>query len=137
MNEDVRWLWIDALRSGKYAQRRFYMSTFDGREGFWRHCPLGILCELAVQEGIVDYEDQKISFSDKRKNDYLLIRAYGAEKAEILLPREVLEWAELKTADSPYLSYENSFNTVSSLNDSGEHTFEDIAEMLEKSTLII
>jgi hypothetical protein len=43
MDADVKQLWVEALRSGKYSQTRGRLRDEDG------FCPLGVLCDLNAQ----------------------------------------------------------------------------------------
>lgn len=51
MNQDIKSQWITALRSGNYTQGQGYLATetSEGRQ----HCCLGVLCELAVEAGVI------------------------------------------------------------------------------------
>lgn len=44
MNQEVKKLWVEALRSGKYKQGKHCLKTDDGR-----YCCLGVLCEVSGQ----------------------------------------------------------------------------------------
>lgn len=55
MNKRVKKLWIKALRSGKYKQGRGHLKS--NEEGVSYYCCLGVLCELALKDGVLtDYE---------------------------------------------------------------------------------
>lgn len=75
MNEEVKQKWVEALLSGKYKQVAGKLS--DGT-GF---CCLGVLCELAVKEGVI--EPSTHIFPGRRM--------YSGETN--LLPRSVANWA--------------------------------------------
>lgn len=49
MNPIIKQRWIEALRSGDYAQGRQLLR--DNVEGVDRYCCLGVLCDLAAQDG--------------------------------------------------------------------------------------
>ena len=66
------------LRSGEYNQTRNHLRTEDG------YCCLGVLCELAVAEGIIPSPRQS-----ERVYYYL-------DESEIL-PKPVADWAGLTT----------------------------------------
>jgi hypothetical protein len=55
MNERIKKLWVEVLRSGKYPQGRGKLVRVMGGEpvGF---CCLGVLCELAVGEGVAEWQ---------------------------------------------------------------------------------
>lgn len=48
MNPEIKTRWVAALRSGKYKQGRRVLNRDDQE-----FCCLGVLCELAVEDGIV------------------------------------------------------------------------------------
>lgn len=75
MNQEIKRQWIDALTSGKYKQGYHQLKTFDG------FCCLGVLCELAVEAGIINKLDE----------GYISEHGYSYQ----FLPREVMAWAEL------------------------------------------
>ena len=52
MKQEIKQQWITALRSGNYPQGRGYLRRIDddGKEGY---CCLGVLCELAVNAGVI------------------------------------------------------------------------------------
>jgi len=53
MRKTVKKKWLEALRSGEYKQGK---RTLRRREpnGEWSFCCLGVLCDLAVKEGVID-----------------------------------------------------------------------------------
>jgi hypothetical protein len=51
MNKRIKKLWIKALRSGKYRQG--YRQLKRGRGNDAAFCCLGVLCEVAKQEGVI------------------------------------------------------------------------------------
>lgn len=52
MDKTIAKRWVDALRSGEYEQgrNRLAQQTQDGRV---EYCCLGVLCELAVKDGVI------------------------------------------------------------------------------------
>lgn len=51
LRAEVKEKWLAALRSGEYEQGIEYLHYRDGDSEFY--CCLGVLCDLAVQEGVV------------------------------------------------------------------------------------
>lgn len=45
MNQEVKQLWVEALRSGKYEQGKYCLRTAEGK-----YCCLGVLCEISGKE---------------------------------------------------------------------------------------
>lgn len=100
MNPDIKSRWIAALRSGEYKQGRKRLRHAG------RYCCLGVLCEIAKNEGVVD--------------DYY--------KGPAGLPIPVREWGRLDDCDpfiAPHLS-------ATEANDSGRYSFTDIANLIEE-----
>jgi len=55
----VKQLWLEALRSGDYVQGRGQLAHIDASGRRVSHCCLGVLCELAVKDGVVeDFAEQ-------------------------------------------------------------------------------
>lgn len=106
---EARAAWVEALRSGEYQQGvgRLAMGG--------RHCCLGVACEVAIKEGIIDRYDPE---------------AFG-------LPIPVAEWlgfGDNYNAADPRLD-ETVGNTVyrslSALNDLAHWDFDKIADIIE------
>lgn len=119
MNADVKARWVNALRSGEYQQTQGSLRRLLPDEGSPPgFCCLGVLCDLAEQEGLV---------TSAPINDGFVL-AYGATrfKESAFLPTAVMEWAGLLD-DSP-ATYDT---TLVSLNDGGS-TFEEIAQVIEE-----
>lgn len=117
MNPEVKEKWLAALRSGDYTQTRTALYK-DGS-----YCCLGVLCEIAVQEG-VPLQVRETSIMDT------MYKYYNDESG--LLPYEVQTWAGLinrnpNTTESP----EGYPRSMAELNDNG-WTFEEIADVIER-----
>lgn len=115
MNQDIKAKWVEALRSGKYAQgmRCLRDASTD------TYCCLGVLCEIAVEEGVIDEPVfspvcDAYSYGDPDRRD-----AY-------LLPPAVFRWSGLG-CPSPVL---DNNEPLSGLNDNGV-SFEHIADRIE------
>lgn len=110
MNKDVKKKWLAALRSGKYTKgvSKLHQSRSDNTEIY---CCLGVLCELAVDEGIIDPPD---------KEDYGI---YFYQEQSAFLPMEVLKWAGLKNTTQKNLAV---------LNDNSQ-TFDPIIRKISKN----
>lgn len=102
MKEDVKDLWVAALRSGKYEQGTEQL-CHNGR-----HCCLGVLCEIMGAE--------KVYFEGTVLYDGL----------EDILPVGVQVLSGLRTRRGDLHG-----KCLTSINDSG-HSFEDIAQIIEK-----
>ena len=49
MNPLIKAKWVSALRSGEFKQGTMQLRTLDDK-----YCCLGVLCALAVREGVID-----------------------------------------------------------------------------------
>jgi hypothetical protein len=112
MDERIKKLWVKELRSDKYTQGLGSLCYIGGSSE--EHCCLGVLCEVAAKEGIV---------SIREDGHY---RSFGDE--EILLPRSVVNWADLPDAN-PVIDPENNVGAAEA-NDHGV-PFTAIADLIE------
>lgn len=93
MRQEIAHKWAEALESGEYTQGAYSLAV-EGADGGAEHCCLGVLCELAIADG-VDVPKAGERYSDDRVDGVLY--KYGAEQAESLLPDEVMEWSGILT----------------------------------------
>ena len=123
MKEEIKKRWVEALCSGKFKKGEGSLYNSDSES----HCALGVLCELAVQDGVTERRDSRHggpSFYGKNGNG-----------CDSILPPEVVEWAGLESG-SPILSFrsegfgDTEFWSVSEMNDLGA-SYEYIAEKIE------
>lgn len=120
MRQDIQKKWVEALRSGDYSQGKGKLKDASGD-----YCCLGVLCELAVEAGVLP-KPLEIGPESVDGPSYL----YGSENTGSLLPREVSVWAGLSD-NSPQVRDEHNQLPLTYLNDTG-HDFETIAELIEK-----
>lgn len=127
MDQEIKDRWLEALRSGEYEQGTGYLSV-DGK-----FCCLGVLCDLAEKEGVVNHEEEQKS-SD---GETVTVREYGLDdgrpRSASLLPYVVMDWAGLST-DGPEVWSEDDGGRVmeelAQINDGGGD-FDQIASMIE------
>lgn len=99
--------WVKALRSNKYRQGLGLLERVtDSGSDF---CCLGVLCNLAAEEGVVERREG--------------MRAVYYAGINLWLPKEVMEWAGMHPC-SEYLPL------LASLNDAGK-PFSEIADIIE------
>lgn len=113
MNEELKKRWVDALRSGKYAQGQLYLNKDR------RFCCLGVLCDLLVEDGKV-----------KRECQLNGVVAYGAPngyKSESNLSYDIKLIVGID---------EDLQACLISLNDEFNKTFLEIAQVIEDGTAI-
>lgn len=109
MNDNAK-KWIAALRSGKYTQDVKRLKTEKG------HCCLGVLCEVAMENGEPWYPG--------------VSREYETIEDCCGLPENMKDWAGLRDTMGRVSCGRQP--TLTSLNDSLGFTFEMIADHLEK-----
>ena len=99
MDPGIRARWVAALRSGEYEQARKVLRSGDA------YCCLGVLCELAVADGVIPPAERN------RLDGSWLYDEYDTE-----LPESVMEWARLEQTN-PILRMGNELLTLAGLND--------------------
>jgi hypothetical protein len=115
VKRQVRDKWVAALRSGAYRQGRGLL-----RSSTDEYCCLGVLCELAVADGIID--SPKVQA--RGGSAYL----YGQQREIGFLPNEVIEWAGL-TNGNPIIGSLSATNW----NDNRNAPFLEIARLVEEN----
>ena len=117
MKYNIMKKWTKALRSGEYEQGKGQL--VDDKDRF---CCLGVLCNLAVDEDIGEWKDkgQYYVFLDKQKN-----------AREDDLSVLVQKWAGINSSQVYFGDKENPYSTLIYLNDDGNKTFEEIADIIE------
>ena len=141
----VRTRWLTALRSGDYRQGVGYLGYRDGA-GDLAFCCLGVLCELAVDAGVVARHDVdgRFYYGDATDGpldpDTTHVDVYDTD-----LPPVVREWAGLRPEDAnPVLDDVADVGDVSmvDLNDGASaapgiravepRSFDEIADLIER-----
>lgn len=114
MDKLVKAKWIEALRSGDYEQTAGVLTDVSvlGEE---RHCCLGVLCQVAIKNGVAL---EVIRREDARPVMY--------DDAVAALPEAVLAWAGLDDPD-PRIGE----NDASGWNDVEGKTFTEIADLID------
>lgn len=102
MNPVVKARWLTALRSGEYQQGRELLAQRDA-DNRWSYCCLGVLCELAVADGVVEPTGCSCGSTDDSHDDNVdpHRRYYGG--FDTVLPPAVVRWADLPT-DNPIVA---------------------------------
>lgn len=126
MNPEIKEKWIAALRSGDYKQGKSYLAK-KGVDGVIRYCCLGVLCEIAVKEGIAQRFHENSSFI-----------AYGISERyqdETYLTKEIAAWAGIRYNGQLHegdVEKSTPTNNLAVANDA-ELSFEHIAKMIEEN----
>lgn len=129
MNAEVKTRWVSALRSGGYTQTRGALQRVRGGEnrpvGF---CCLGVLCDLAVQEGVITPLGTSTCGTTMYPHP-------GPDWQDATLPPSVRDWAGLTHPNPdvpvPLEGRPANKTSLATLNDAG-YTFEDIADIIEE-----
>src|SRR5690606_32517840 len=100
INPRAKQLWLDALRSGKYPQGdgNLHVKYTDGAEHF---CCLGVLCMVALNEGV------HMAIRDKPKYANAVVVQYGDKSGA--LPSEVMSWSAM---DNPNPSFDKKHSVT-------------------------
>lgn len=133
MNPEIKERWVAALRSGDYLQGRSYLNKIDGGRSFY--CCLGVLCELATADGVVNrvVRDGHEDMIQTRVRYEGRDRAQFWERAsEKVLPADVIRWAGLDDC-IPEATYDGRTYTLSAMNDVDGLDFGQIADAIEES----
>ena len=111
--------WVDALRSGKYQQAQSQLSITQTEwneekmkyesNGQISYCCLGVLCEVAVQEGVIPSYDKVACYP----------------------PSEVTNWVGLNTHQGKYILDGEERYLAETDNDRDRKSFTTIADIIE------
>lgn len=125
MNKEIGQEWVAALRSGEYKQGKGFLNINDNE-----FCCLGVLCELAVKEGVIP----PATFIGKES----CIKKYGMDGSFVditgVLPRIVKEWAGMHSTNGAFRtnSTDLKFTSLATLNDEG-WSFQKISNLIEEN----
>lgn len=111
MNEEIRDEWVRRLEGGDYTQGRTALRIGD------EYCCLGVLCEMAVEAGVVRRVPNGNFFGYTNGE---------ARPEEYLLPLPVMLWAGLDTVNPWSQLLEEG---LTAMNDSGV-PFSEIAQII-------
>lgn len=109
--------WVKALRSGKYKQTNGQLTALKKGEPV-AHCCLGILCELAVADGV-----------EVKIRDSVDTRTYDGNGG--VPPDAVMKWAGLRHAAGDIIVQKES-SDLTELNDTQRKSFKQIARVIEQ-----
>jgi hypothetical protein len=132
MNQEVKTKWVAALRSGEFEQNKGALTNADRT----KHCCLGVLCEIAVREGIIPGPIRKgmqgsLTFHYGQEVD-------GTGGDAFVLPYAVQVWAAIDALPKgPRLVGSDVTYTLATYNDGSDdirrHTFNEIADVIEEN----
>jgi hypothetical protein len=111
MRKDIADMWVDALRSGEYAQTKELLRDDEG------YCCLGVLCDLHRRRtGEGDWAGSAYRVDDRPE-----------QWSETVLPNPVMEWAYVRSDPTDV----NSGEFFTQLNDDKGYTFDQLADIIE------
>jgi hypothetical protein len=122
MKQAIMKKWVKALRSGAYKQGKGQL--FDEKGGY---CCLGVLCDLAMMEGVTDFTPSNQTATNKYGGSY------------DFLPGEVKKWAGMKTEDGSLRNIEietlsgYTANSLTEINDEAKYDFDQLADVIEEN----
>ena len=107
MREEIVDKWTEALLSGRFVQGRNRLKSRREKTANWRHCCLGALCELALEEGVeMDTRImlQKTENMSDKIFEVVQYRTYCNIKGSIgyegaYLPPSVAQWAGINSEE--------------------------------------
>jgi hypothetical protein len=139
MNPEIKERWIAALTSGDYSQTKRKLGDENG------YCCLGVLCEIAVEDGVVMKD--VANHLDNAQTAIYFSTDNPADRESAVLPASVRVWAGLphsnpsaymKSEDIPVIVRsemvyvdETVEMTLAPMNDGGV-TFAEMAELIKK-----
>lgn len=126
MNERIKKLWIDTLRSETVKQAQKKLCIYDSESKEYSFCCLGVLCEIYQSEA----RNPENKLTELKISNQEMGGGYSKyiyNQSDSYLPPEVMLWAELKEA----LPVTKNGTSLSGANDTGT-SFEKIADYIEK-----
>lgn len=136
MDSTIKAKWLEALRSGDYTQGKNYLHIVDAGDYY---CCLGVLCEIALAEGVAQATEPVRSYSGVQDR-YVETVAYAGVEVPVdslyfsaaggVLPGAVATWAGIEDRN-PEVKIPGDTRTLSGLNDEGK-TFDEIADLIEE-----
>ena len=133
MKEEVKVLWLEALRSGQYQQGQETLrrknSSGPMNATTDQFCCLGVLCDLYAKA----HPDRTV-WTEATKERHIALNLVPFDLGDGLieheyLPMRVRVWAGLDPRD-PQVTYNDEVTDISSLNDNGV-SFTQIADLIE------
>lgn len=128
MKHAIRERWVEALRSGRYKKVSGKLGVKQP-DGSVDNCALGVLCELAVLDGVTG----RRAYSEYAMRAYsedamMSAMAYGGSLDT--LPHSVQVWAGVTSGD-PCVDSGDTTRTIAELNDASDLEFDEIAKLID------
>lgn len=130
MNPEIKARWVAALRSGEYEQGKNFLN----RDG--KFCCLGVLSEIAVQDGVIDPPEEVGLASGDLLEGLAYDGCRGHLSQEVSkwagFPSEYDNWNQEEIYDSiPRVLVDGEPCPLSYLNDHGKN-FSELADLIEE-----
>lgn len=144
MNSDIKERWVKSLRSGNFVQTTNKLQSQGSDVRPDGYCCLGVLCELAIEDGVINKYKEKASYVDSYH--------FGNETdgyGQFLTPRAAWRWAQMEDSNPQFwidkgdlpksvdpdetviAEGDQYLVSLTGLNDGGA-SFEEIATIIEK-----
>lgn len=112
MKADVAAELVKRLRSGDYKQGTEKLAASRQNDDNLYHCCLGVLCEMAAEEGVVQrLEETEPTWTEEEPDDEYnrkVINFVGKNgNHDATLPIEVVEWAGIVTVVDDYAGHDS------------------------------
>lgn len=115
MNTDIKARWIEALRSGEYAQGMHVL-----RSPGDAYCCLGVLCDIAVKDGKGEWYD----LAPDEGGEHWNFRDEADGFSSTGLTRKIKDWSGIGFLDQ---------DTLVHMNDGQGRSFKEIAQYIEEN----
>lgn len=126
MHAEIAELWTTELRSGRFTQGWNALRSSQDE-----YCCLGVLCEIAVREGVIPAAMQPY-----RLRDYVYGVSSGDwhrnDRSNSVLPHVVMEWAGISTG----VGILANGSMLTTINDDGT-SFADIADIIDANVDVL
>lgn len=123
MNQEIKKLWVNALRSGNYRQGKYMLHNISENA----YCCLGVLCDIALK----NIQIKTVIVESKKSPDKYMV--FGDNQNKQFLPQEIVLWAGIK--DNPEMlitdAYFDRLVAITDLNDYTEYNFSQLADLIE------
>ena len=122
MNAELKAKWLTALRSGEYLQGEGRL--FNSQDT--SYCCLGVLCDVS---GVGQWDDRAYYVVEDDSSGWLLPNDMALD----IFGATTMHGEEYANQDGtlPFKEREGLTVTLTALNDSGEFTFDQIADVIE------
>lgn len=135
MDQAIKKIWVEKLRSGEYKQGKGFLCQLD-EYGNKTYCCWGVLCDIHSILTGEGYFNLSTIESGKIFKYVPNVRTRAGTETASMPPEYIFKWmgpfdAECICSGSPKIRYKESSNSLERLNDNGI-SFEEIADIIEE-----